>query len=263
MPKMKLPGRRSTALKLRASHVDFWFGSRQVLFDVSLDIYENEIVALIGPPGAGHTTFLRCLNRINEVVGPSHLEGLIELDGVNIYDRTSGTPLYRRKFAVVPQGPNLAPGSIYENLVSGAAAIRPSMAESERRAIAERALRSVGLWDVYGERMDEPCEIMRMGDQQLLCVARALAMEPEVLLMDKPCNELGPNATERLEALLRELADDYTILLVTPDLAQARRIAHRVAFFRDGRILESGETETVFAAPEHPETRAFLAQRLR
>jgi phosphate transport system ATP-binding protein len=249
-------------VKLAVEHVDFWYGPKQALKDVTLDIHEHEVTALIGPSGCGKTTLLRCLNRTNDSVPGARMSGRITLDGQDIYDPRLDPPLVRRRFGWVAQKPNPFPWSVYTNVAYGARLHGLATRRQEADEIVETSLRMAGLWDEVKDRLDEPGNDLSGGQQQRLCIARALATRPEVLLMDEPASALDPIATAHLEELIEQLCADYTIVIITHNMQQAARLAQRVAVFHLGSMIEVGDASQVFVNPREELTNAYVTGRL-
>jgi phosphate transport system ATP-binding protein len=247
--------------KVAIEGVSFWYGSTQALSDINLKIYEHEVTAFIGPSGCGKTTLLRCLNRSNDVIPETRLEGRILLDGKDIHDPEIDPPLLRRRFGWVAQKPNPFPWSIYSNVVYGPKIHGLVRTRGERDELVERTLRRVGLWDEVKDRLGESGADLSGGQQQRLCVARAIATDPEVILMDEPASALDPTATAKLENLIDELRDEFTVVIITHNMQQAARVAQRVAFFHLGRLVEQGDTETIFVAPAERLTQRYVTGR--
>jgi phosphate transport system ATP-binding protein len=246
---------------LTAGEVSLGFGQKTVLSGVDLGFTPGAITALIGPTGCGKSTFLRTLNRMNDKVRGFWRQGSIELDGLDIYGNSADPLLVRRRIGMVFQRPNPFPMSIRDNVVAGVKAHRLA-SRAELGDIAEERLKQVGLWSAISDRMGDSPFRLSGGQQQLLCLARALAVNPEVLLLDEPTSSLDPVSTDMVEALLRKLASDLTIVIVTHNLAQARRIADVTAFLYNGRLVESGETQRLFDAPNEPETASYVSGRI-
>jgi phosphate transport system ATP-binding protein len=249
------------APKIRIDDVSFWYGSKQALKHVSLDIYANEVTAFMGASGCGKTTLLRCLNRTNEIVDHTRVEGRVLLDGADINAPDVDPPLLRSRFGWIAQRPNPFPWSIRTNMVYGPRIQGIARSRADEDRIAEQALRAVGLWDEVKDRLKEPGTALSIGQQQRLCIARAIATHPEVLLMDEPCSALDPIATAMIENLIDTLRPSYTIVIVTHNLQQAARISQRTAFFHLGELVEAGDTRDVFVKPETPKCRAFVTGR--
>ena len=246
---------------LRVDDVTLGFGQKTVLEGVDLEFRRGEITALIGPTGCGKSTLLRTLNRMNDKVRGFWRKGTIDLDGMDIYGPSADPLLVRKRVGMVFQRPNPFPMSIRDNVVAGVKAHRLSP-RSEFPEIAESRLKQVGLWSAISDRMGDSPFRLSGGQQQLLCLARALAVDPEVLLLDEPTSSLDPVSTEMVESLIKELASELTIVIVTHNLAQARRIADKTAFLYNGRLVESGDTSRVFDAPEEPETASYVSGRI-
>jgi phosphate transport system ATP-binding protein len=247
--------------KIVIENVNFWYGAKQALQDMNLKIFRHEVTAFIGPSGCGKTTLLRCLNRSNDIVPGARLEGRILLDGQDIHDPEIDPPLLRRRFGWVAQKPNPFPWSIYSNVIYGPRIHGLVTTRAERDALVERCLRRVGLWDEVKDRLDESGLDLSGGQQQRLCVARAIATDPEVILMDEPASALDPTATAKLEDLIDELRDEFTVVIITHNMQQAARVSQRVVFFHLGRLVEQGDTEKVFVAPEDPLTQRYVTGR--
>jgi phosphate transport system ATP-binding protein len=247
--------------KISVEALSLWYGPKKALDAIALKIFEREVTAFIGPSGCGKTTLLRCLNRSNDIIPGVRTEGRIRLDGLDINDPDIDPPLLRRRFGWVAQKPNPFPWSIYSNVAYGPKI--HGLAETRRAcdAIVETCLRRVGLWDEVKDRLGEPGTDLSGGQQQRLCVARAIATAPEVILMDEPASALDPTSTAKLEDLIDELRNAYTVVIVTHNMQQAARIAQRVAFFHLGRLVEQGDTETLFLNPADRLTQRYITGR--
>ncbi len=241
--------------------VSVGFGAKTVLSGVDLGFAPRSITALIGPTGCGKSTFLRSLNRMNDKVRGYWRTGSIELEGVEIGGEDMDPLELRRRVGMVFQRPNPFPMSIRDNVVAGVKAHRMAP-RSELNDVAERYLKEVGLWSAVADRLGDSPFRLSGGQQQLLCLARALAVEPEVLLLDEPTSSLDPVTTEMVEDLLRKLAPDLTMVIVTHNLAQARRVAATTAFLYNGQLVESGDTQQIFDAPTEPETVSYVSGRI-
>jgi phosphate transport system ATP-binding protein len=243
-----------------ADRFSFWYGERKTLHEISLAILRREVTAIIGPSGCGKSTFLRCINRMNDLVPDTRVAGGLTVEGRAVYGPTLDLVSHRQRVGMVFQRPNPFPKSIYENVAYGPAlnALAPPKEISE---IVELSLRRAALWDEVKDRLHESALGLSGGQQQRLCIARALANEPVVLLMDEPCSALDPIATQRVEELLLELKQDYTIVIVTHNMQQAARVADRTGFFDAGRLVEIGETDQIFTAPAHERTEAYITGR--
>ena len=252
---------RGERAAMRARSLSLGFGSTAVLTDLDVDIHRGAITALIGPTGSGKTTFLRSLNRMNDKVAKHWHRGEVLLDGSNIYSPGVQLMALRRRVGMLFQRPNPFPMSIAENVLAGVKA-HDIAAKQHHRAIVETRLREVGLWDAVSSRLSSSPFNLSGGQQQLLCLARALATGPEVLLLDEPTSSLDPITTEHVEALVRSLAPALTIVIVTHNLAQARRVSDRTAFFYQGRLVELTDTASLFDNPQHPETANYVSGRI-
>jgi len=241
--------------------VSVGFGAKTVLAGVDLEFTPGTITALIGPTGCGKSTFLRSLNRMNDKVRGYWRTGAIEFDGEEISSHQMDPLVLRRRVGMVFQRPNPFPMSIGDNVVAGVKAHRLSP-RRELPAVAERFLREVGLWSAVSDRLSDSPFRLSGGQQQLLCLARALAVEPDVLLLDEPTSSLDPVTTDMVEDLLRQLAPGLTMVIVTHNLAQAKRLAGTTAFLYNGRLVETGETERMFEAPNEPETVSYVSGRI-
>ncbi|HWO89278.1 MAG TPA: phosphate ABC transporter ATP-binding protein PstB [Gemmatimonadales bacterium] len=245
---------------LGAVNYSFWYGERQALFDVSLEVKANSVTALIGPSGCGKTTFLRSINRMQELLPGTRHSGDIVFDGRSVFSRGVDPVGLRRRIGMVFQKPNPFPKSIYDNVAYGPR-VNGAVTEDELPAIVESALRKAALWDEVKDRLDEPGTSLSGGQQQRLCIARALANNPEVLLMDEPCSALDPIATLRIEELMVELKKDYTIVIVTHNMQQAARVSDVTGFFYLGRLVEMGPTQDLFTKPRDEQTEAYITGR--
>jgi len=245
---------------LRAEAFSFWYGPRQVLFDVTLDVAPNAVTALIGPSGCGKSTFLRSLNRLQELLPGTRHTGDLRLDGRSIFGRGVDPVDLRRRIGMVFQRPNPFPKSIFDNVAYGPR-VSGSAAEPDLPVVVERSLRRAALWDEVKDRLDDAGTSLSGGQQQRLCIARALANQPEILLMDEPCSALDPIATQRIEELIVELKREYTIVLVTHNMQQAARVSDTTGFFYLGQLVESGATEQIFTSPRDERTEAYITGR--
>jgi phosphate transport system ATP-binding protein len=248
--------------------VSVYYGDFRALRDVTLPIYRNEITALIGPSGCGKTTFIRCLNRMNDLIEGARVEGKLLYHGVDLYDPKVDPVEVRRRIGMVFQKPNPFPKSIYDNIAFG-----PKIAgyKGNMDDLVEESLHRAALWDEVKDKLKESGLALSGGQQQRLCIARAIATRPDVILMDEPCSALDPIATQRIEDLMQELVSDYTIVIVTHNMQQAARVSDRTAFFtvevigdggqRTGRIVEYDQTETIFTNPSDPRTEDYVTGR--
>ena len=247
--------------RMTCRHVDVFYGDKQAIFDVSLDIGKNEVIALIGPSGCGKSTFLRCLNRMNDTIDICRVTGEIKLDEMNIYDPAIDVVPLRAQVGMVFQKPNPFPKSIYDNIAYGPRIHGIANSRSETDEIVENSLRKAGLWEEVKDRLDQPGTGLSGGQQQRLCIARAIAVNPEVILMDEPCSALDPIATATVEELIDELRANYTIAIVTHSMQQAARVSQRTAYFHLGRLVEVGPTNRIFTNPSHKLTEDYITGR--
>jgi phosphate transport system ATP-binding protein len=254
------PGVADTAAVLQAVNLTLGFGQRSILTDVNVDIKRGAVTALIGPTGSGKTTLLRTFNRMNDKVSGYRHAGDVQLDGRSIWHPGVELMSLRRKVGMLFQRPNPFPMSIMDNVVAGVKAHRMA-SKHGLKPIAQQRLTEVGLWDAVSDRLKDSPFRLSGGQQQLLCLARALAIGPEVLLLDEPTSSLDPGATESIESLIRNLTPDLTVVIVTHNLAQASRVADRTIFLNDGRLVEHGETRQVFENPEREETARYVSGR--
>jgi phosphate transport system ATP-binding protein len=246
---------------MRISAVDFFYGDFRALCAINLDVPVGEVTAFIGPSGCGKSTLLRCLNRMNDMVAGSRLVGKITLDGDDIYDPHVDVVEIRRQIGMVFQKPNPFPKSIYENIAYAPRIHGEVTSKSEMDDLVEKCLRRVGLWDEVSDRLDLPGTSLSGGQQQRLCIARTIAVEPEVVLMDEPCSALDPTATARIEDLITELKSDYTVVIVTHNMQQAMRISDHTAFFYLGNLIEYDITDRLFNMPSKQETADYISGR--
>ncbi|NQX89432.1 MAG: phosphate ABC transporter ATP-binding protein [Halioglobus sp.] len=247
--------------KMSARGVNVFYDDKQAITDVSLDIGENEVLAMIGPSGCGKSTFLRTLNRMNDIIPACRVAGQITLDGQDIYQDDQDTVLLRARVGMVFQKPNPFPKSIYENVSYGPKIHGLAQGRAELDEIVETSLQRAGLFDEVKDQLDKPGTGLSGGQQQRLCIARAIAVSPEVILMDEPCSALDPIATARIEELMDELKENYTIAIVTHSMQQAARVSQRTAYFHLGRLIEVGETSEVFTLPKHQLTENYITGR--
>ncbi|MDX1756327.1 MAG: phosphate ABC transporter ATP-binding protein PstB [Marinobacter sp.] len=247
--------------KFSLRDVEVYYGDTQAIKGVSLDIAKNEVIAFIGPSGCGKSTFLRCLNRMNDSIDICRVKGQLELDGQDLYDPKRDVVELRARVGMVFQKPNPFPKSIYDNVAYGPRIHGLANRKSELDDIVENSLRKAGLWQEVKDRLDAPATGMSGGQQQRLCIARTIAVSPEVVLMDEPCSALDPIATARVEELIAELSESYTIIIVTHSMQQAARVSHRTAYFHLGHLVEVNETNKVFTAPEHELTESYITGR--
>lgn len=248
-------------IAVKGRDVKVFYGEKQALFDVNLDVAQNEVTALIGPSGCGKSTFLRCINRMNDVIEGCRFEGSIELEGSNIYDREVDVVQLRARIGMVFQKPNPFPKSIYDNVAYGPRIHGIASSKAELDALVEDSLKRAGLWKEVADRLAEPGTGLSGGQQQRLCIARAIAVRPEVILMDEPCSALDPIATARIEELIDDLRQNYTIVIVTHSMQQAARVSQKTAFFHLGNLVEVGATDHIFTAPTDKRTEDYITGR--
>ncbi|RMF95977.1 MAG: phosphate ABC transporter ATP-binding protein [Gammaproteobacteria bacterium] len=238
-----------------------WYGETHALRDINLDIGRNEVIALIGPSGCGKSTFIRCLNRMNDTIETARVSGEFRMHGEDIYDRKTDVVLLRARVGMVFQKPNPFPKSIYENVAYGPRLHGLAANRAELDEIVHSSLRRAGLWDEVKDRLEEPGTGLSGGQQQRLCIARTIAVSPEVILMDEPCSALDPIATARIEDLIDELSQNYAIAIVTHSMQQAARVSRRTAYFHLGRLVEVDATDKVFTNPGHKLTEDYVTGR--
>ncbi len=241
--------------------VDVWYDGKQAVRDVNVDIGRGQVLAMIGPSGCGKSTFLRCLNRMNDTIPGAKVGGQITLDGEDIYDRRQDVVRLRTKVGMVFQKPNPFPKSIYENVAYGPRLHGIAKNRTALDEIVTTSLRRAGLWDEVKDRLDKPGTGLSGGQQQRLCIARTIAVSPEVILMDEPCSALDPIATAKVEDLIDELRESYSIVIVTHSMQQAARVSQRTAYFHLGYLIEVGETDRIFTNPRHKLTEDYITGR--
>jgi len=244
--------------KIEITDLDFWYGDNHALQGVSMDIAPNQVTALIGPSGCGKSTLLRCLNRMNELIQGTTLEGTIHVDGQDIYAPNTDPVMVRRRVGMVFQKPNPFPKTIYKNVAWGA---EINGYTGDVDALVERSLRQAALWDEVKDRLHTSAYDLSGGQQQRLCIARTLAVQPDVVLMDEPASALDPIATSKVEETITELKQDYTIVIVTHNMQQASRISDETAFLYMGRLVEMNPTDELFTRPEKDRTEAYVTGR--
>ena len=246
--------------KISARDVSFFYGTFQALKGISLDIAPNQVTALIGPSGCGKSTFLRCLNRMNDLVEGSHLEGTVTLDGINMYSAEVDPVELRKHVGMVFQKPNPFPMSIYDNIAYGPR-IHGTKDRDKLDEIVETSLKRAALWDEVKDKLRQSGLSLSGGQQQRLCIARTMAVDPKIILMDEPCSALDPIATSRIEALIFELKNDYTIVIVTHNMQQAQRASDYTAFFMSGQLVEFNSTQNIFLYPQEKRTEDYISGR--
>ena len=245
---------------LAINELSLWYGAAQALHGVQMSVEKGLVTALIGPSGCGKSTLLRCINRMNDLVDGLRIEGEIRLNGEDIYHKSADVIALRKRMGMVFQKPNPFPMTIYENVVY------PLKVDGVRdkallEETCERALRGAALWNEVKDRLDQSALGMSGGQQQRLCIARAIAADPEVLLMDEPCSALDPIATAKIEDLINDLAGQYTVVIVTHNMQQAARVSDNTAFMYLGRLIEYGDTDTIFQTPKSPKTQDYVTGR--
>ncbi len=260
-PGVILPTQLQVQAKVQAKNCSVFYNDKQALFDINLDIPANEVTALIGPSGCGKSTFLRCVNRMNDTIDGCRVTGSILLDGGEINDRDVDVVLLRARVGMVFQKPNPFPKSIFENVAYGPRIHGLASSKSELEDMVEYSLKRAGLWEEVKDRLQQPGTGLSGGQQQRLCIARAIAVEPEVILMDEPCSALDPIATARIEELIDELRQNFTIVIVTHSMQQAARVSQKTAFFHLGLLIEHGETNKIFTNPENEKTQDYITGR--
>lgn len=251
----------TTSPKITARNVKVFYGEKQALNDVSIDIHTGRVTAFIGPSGCGKSTFLRTLNRMNDTIASCRVEGQICLDGEDIYTPRLDPVQLRARVGMVFQKPNPFPKSIFENVAYGPRIHGLAANKAEMDAIVEKSLRRAGLWDEVKDRLSDAGTALSGGQQQRLCIARAIAVSPEVILMDEPCSALDPIATARIEELIDELKERYAIVIVTHSMQQAARVSQRTAFFHLGTMVEYGDTSDIFTNPREERTKDYITGR--
>ena len=247
--------------RMTCRDVNVWYGEKHAIKNVSLDIGRNEVIAMIGPSGCGKSTFIRCLNRMNDTIEGCRISGQITLDGVDIYDKNIDVVPLRAQVGMVFQKPNPFPKSIYENIAYGPRIHGLSSSKAELDEIVETSLIKAGLWGEVKDWLNQPGTGLSGGQQQRLCIARTIAVNPEVILMDEPCSALDPIATAVIEDLIDELREQYTIVIVTHSMQQASRVSQRTAYFHLGDLIEVGPTAQIFTNPNHQLTEDYITGR--
>lgn len=246
---------------IQARDVNVFYGEKRAIKDVNIDIGRNQVLAMIGPSGCGKSTFLRCLNRMNDTIDGARVTGRIELDGGDIYEKKKDVVQLRARVGMVFQKPNPFPKSIYENVAYGPRIHGLAADRVELDEIVTTSLQRAGLWEEVKDRLNNPGTGLSGGQQQRLCIARTIAVNPEVILMDEPCSALDPIATARIEDLIDELRASYAIVIVTHSMQQAARVSQRTAYFHLGDLIEVGETDRIFTNPRHKLTEDYITGR--
>ncbi|WP_042252679.1 phosphate ABC transporter ATP-binding protein PstB [Paracoccus sp. PAMC 22219] len=249
-------------IKISARNVQVFYGDKQAIRDLNVEILDKTVTAFIGPSGCGKSTFLRCINRMNDTIDSARIEGEITIDGENIYDRRIDPVQLRAKVGMVFQKPNPFPKSIYDNVAYGPRIHGLSRNKAELDEIVERSLRGAALWNEVKDRLSEPGTGLSGGQQQRLCIARAVATSPEVLLMDEPCSALDPIATSQVEELIEQLRTQFSVVIVTHSMQQAARVSQKTAFFHLGNLVEYGDTDDIFTKPRDSRTEAYISGRI-
>jgi len=247
--------------KIEVKHLFFYYDDKLALSDISMTIKERQITALIGPSGCGKSTFLRCLNRMNDTIPGTRVEGQVLLDGQDIYAPGTDVVDLRRRVGMVFQRPNPFPQSVFDNVAFGPRILGLHRNKRELAAIVEESLRRAALWDEVKDDLGQDALSLSLGQQQRLCIARVIAVKPEVILMDEPCSALDPIATLHIEDLMRELRENYTIVIVTHNMQQAARVSDWTGFFWLGRLVEFGATEVIFTRPSQKLTEDYVTGR--
>jgi phosphate transport system ATP-binding protein len=257
----RTPPPAPSSAQIRVAHASFFYGAKQALFDISLDIPPNLVTAFIGPSGCGKSTLLRTLNRLNDTIPGARLEGRVEIDGDDVYGPATDVVDLRRRVGMVFQKSNPFPKSIFDNVAYGLRVNGLASGRADLHGQVEESLKAAALWDEVKDRLRDSALSLSGGQQQRLCIARALAVRPEILLMDEPASALDPIATQRIEELLYQLKKNYTIVIVTHNMQQAARVSDRTAFFWLGRLVEYDGTEKVFTAPGEKLTEDYVTGR--
>ena len=248
-------------VKINTKDVHVYYGDNEAIKGIDLDIYQNEVIAFIGASGCGKSTFLRTLNRMNDTIDGCRVTGEVKMDGKDIYDPSLDVVLLRAQVGIVFQKPNPFPKSIFDNVAYGPKLHGLAKDRYELDEVVETSLRRAGLWEEVKDRLKQPGTSLSGGQQQRLCIARTIAVSPDVILMDEPCSALDPIATAKIEELITELSSQYTIAIVTHSMQQAARVSNRTAYFHLGELIEINATEKVFTQPEHQLTEAYITGR--
>ena len=259
---MKKPSQSNEEIKISSKSVDVYYGGKQALFDVSLDIEKNSVTSFIGPSGCGKSTFLRCFNRMNDVIPSCRVMGKIYLDGEDLNGSEVDPVLLRARVGMVFQKANPFPKTIYENVAYGPRIHGLAESRDELDYIVEDSLKKAGLWNEVSDRLTDQATGLSGGQQQRLCIARAIAVGPDVLLMDEPCSALDPIATAVIEELIGQLKQRFTILIVTHSMQQAARVAQKTAYFHLGALVEYGGTKDIFTLPKNEQTEAYISGKI-
>ena len=249
------------SVKIKSKNLNVYYGNKQALHNINLEINNKEVTALIGPSGCGKSTFIRCINRMNDTIDICRVDGSIEIDGKEVNDKNVDVVTLREKIGMVFQKPNPFPKSIYDNIAYGPTIHGIGEKKDEMDKIVETSLKKAALWDEVKDRLNEPGTGLSGGQQQRLCIARAIAVNPEIILMDEPCSALDPIATAIIEELIDELRLNYTIIIVTHSMQQAARVSQKTCFFHLGELIESGETNKIFTNPDNTKTQDYITGR--
>lgn len=251
----------SDKIKISTRNLNVYYGAKQALFNINLDLMEKKVTALIGPSGCGKSTFIRCLNRMNDVIDICKVDGSIKVDGSEINEKNVDVNKIRERIGMVFQKPNPFPKSIYDNIAYGPRI--HGLAESQKvlDEIVENSLKKAALWEEVKDRLNQPGTSLSGGQQQRLCIARAISINPEVILMDEPCSALDPIATAKIEELIDELKKSYTIVIVTHSMSQAARVSQNTGFFHLGKLMEFNLTEKIFKNPDNKMTQDYITGR--
>ena len=249
------------AVKIAARDVNVHYGDKQALFDVSMDIPDRAVTAFIGPSGCGKTTFLRCFNRMNDLIDNCKVTGSLQIEGKDAYGKNVDPVVLRTRVGMVFQKPNPFPKSIYDNVAYGPRIHGMAKNKKEMDEIVEKSLRRAGLWEEVKDRLAQPGTGLSGGQQQRLVIARTVAVNPDIILMDEPCSALDPIATAKIEELIDELRENYCIVIVTHSMAQAARVSQKTAFFHLGKLVETGATEEIFTNPRDSRTQDYITGR--
>ena len=252
---------KDKTIKISTKNLDLYYGDKQALFDLNVDIYTNKVTAFIGPSGCGKSSFLRCINRMNDTIADCRVSGRLLINGRDINDKSIDVVKLRTSVGMVFQKPNPFPKSIYDNIIYAPLIHGMARTKAEKDRIVEESLTKAGLFEEVKDRLDSMATALSGGQQQRLCIARAIAINPAIILMDEPCSALDPIATAKIERLIEELKENYTIIIVTHSMQQAARISEYTAFFHLGRIVEYGKTEQIFTNPKSQKTQDYITGR--
>ena len=252
----------NSKIKIKAKNLNVFYGKKQALFDINLNIYANEVTSLIGPSGCGKSTLIKCFNRMNDLVDICKYSGQIMIDGQDINDPSTDPVSLRTRIGMVFQKPNPFPKSLYDNIAYGPRLHGMFNTKEDLDEIVVSSLQKAGLFNEVKDRLFEPGTGLSGGQQQRLCIARALAVNPEIILMDEPCSALDPIATAKIEELIEELKEKYTIVIVTHSMQQAARVSNRTAYMHMGELIETGLTKNIFSNPEHAKTQDYITGRI-